>query len=238
MKPLVITGTSTDVGKTVVTAATAVVLEAAGYRVAVCKPAQTGVGVCEAGDLDTVVRLSDPLRRRQYRECARYPEPLAPVVAARRSGLPALTVADVVGALADCTADVVLIEGAGGVAVHLGEGGETILDVAIEVAAPVLVVVPSGLGALNHAALTVDAIRRAGRECIGLVIGSWPDAPGLADITNLDEFPRVTGVPVLGRIPAGAGALPTDRFVAAAPSWFVGTSLGSSLFDRPGPPHT
>lgn len=222
MTVVVVTGTSTDVGKTVVTAALAVALEHIGLTVAVCKPAQTGVSPTGAGDLDAVARLSDPDRRRHHVECVRYPDPLAPNVAARRAGLLPLRMSDAVDAItaAASSADVVLVEGAGGVAVRLDDDGLTVLDLARAVGASVVVVTESGLGALNHAALTVDAVRRTGAFCPGLVIGSWPSVAGLADITNLAELPAVTGVPILGRIPEGAGALPSERFVSAAPDWF------------------
>ncbi len=82
MSVLVISGTSTDVGKTVVTAALAAALRAAGQSVAVCKPAQTGVTVDEPGDLAEVTRLSGVTATV---ELARYPEPLAPDTAARRA---------------------------------------------------------------------------------------------------------------------------------------------------------
>ena len=89
MSILVITGTGTDVGKTVVTAAIAALARDRGSRVAVVKPGQTGVGVGEPGDLDAVRRLSliDDLH-----EHVRYPDPLAPAAAARVSGLPLVSI--------------------------------------------------------------------------------------------------------------------------------------------------
>lgn len=88
MPVLVITGTGTEIGKTVVTAAVAASALAAGRSVAVLKPAQTGVRPDERGDADEVARLAGPVTAR---ELARYPEPLAPATAARRSGLPRST---------------------------------------------------------------------------------------------------------------------------------------------------
>jgi len=217
---LVITGTSTDVGKTIVTAALAVLLESAGHVVSVCKPAQTGVDPDEAGDLDAVIGLSDPLRRRQYRECVRYPDPLAPGVAARRRGRASLSVGDVVDAVGDLPGTV-LVEGAGGVAVRFDGRGTTVLDIARALDARVLAVTQPGLGALNHAELTVDAVRRAGLCCVGLVLGSWPTVPDLAAVTNLAELPAVTGVPIVGRIPDGVGSWSAERFVSTAPTWFI-----------------
>ncbi|MEU4813656.1 dethiobiotin synthase [Nocardia fluminea] len=224
MTVLLISGTSTDVGKTVVTAAVAAAAQAAGRTVAVCKPAQTGVAPGEPGDLADVTRLSGVTRTL---ELARYPEPLAPDTAARRAAMPMLALSDTVAAvesLAD--ADLVLVEGAGGLLVRMGEF--TLLDLAQKIGAPVLVVAAAGLGTLNHSELTTRALAAAGVACAGLVIGSWPTDPDLASRCNRDDLPRVTGAPVVGVIPAGAGQWDRARFTAAAPSWFTsGTLLGN-----------
>ncbi len=85
-------------------------------------------------------------------------------------------------------------------------------------------VVRSGLGTLNHTALTVDALRRADLTVIGLVLGSWPLEPGLAATVNRTELPRLTGCPVLAVIPAGAGRLGATDFQRQVATWFVGPS--------------
>ena len=90
---LFVTGTNTDVGKTVATAAVAAAALRAGRKVAVLKPGQTGVAPGEPGDAAEVARLAGDLT---ISELARYPEPLAPDTAARRSGLPYLSPAEVV----------------------------------------------------------------------------------------------------------------------------------------------
>lgn len=85
MSILVVTGTDTGVGKTIVTAAVASLARERGSSVAVVKPAQTGVTDNEPGDLDDVIRLSGV---RTTFELSRFPDPLAPAAAARRAGLP------------------------------------------------------------------------------------------------------------------------------------------------------
>ncbi|MBF6239612.1 ATP-dependent dethiobiotin synthetase BioD [Nocardia otitidiscaviarum] len=216
MSVLFVTGTSTDVGKTVVTAALAATARAAGARVAVCKPAQTGVAPGEPGDLAVVERLSGVTRTL---ELARYPDPLAPDTAARRCGRPLLTLADTAAAvesLAD--ADLTLVEGAGGLLVRMGEF--TLLDLAQKLGAPVLVVAAAGLGTLNHSELTTRTLASAGVPCAGLVIGAWPDEPDLAATCNRADLPAVTGVDLVGTLPSGVGSWPPDRFASAAPDWF------------------
>ncbi|MGW5319809.1 dethiobiotin synthase [Nocardia thailandica] len=217
MSILLISGTSTDVGKTVVTAAVAAAAEARGRSVVVCKPAQTGMGPGEPGDLAEVTRLSGVGRTL---ELARYPEPLAPDTAARRAGRPLLTLAETVAAIdAIDDADLVLVEGAGGLLVRMGEF--TLLDLARELGAPVLVVAAAGLGTLNHSELTTRALSAAGVRCAGLVIGSWPADPDLASSCNREDLPRVTETALVGVVPEGAGRWDRARFTAAAPSWFA-----------------
>ncbi|SNY87023.1 dethiobiotin synthetase [Nocardia amikacinitolerans] len=217
MSLLLVTGTSTDVGKTVVTAALAASARAAGLSVAVCKPAQTGIAPGEPGDLAEVERLAGPVKTL---ELARYPEPLAPDTAARRCGQPLLTLQETVAAVRALDgADLTLVEGAGGLLVRIGDF--TLVDLARELDAPVVVVAAAGLGTLNHSELTVRALESAGIRCAGLVIGAWPAEPDLAAECNRTDLPRVTGVDVVGVVPAGAGSWNQDRFVAAAHEWFV-----------------
>jgi dethiobiotin synthetase len=209
---LVVTGTGTDVGKTVVTAAVATL---APGRVAVLKPAQTGVGPDEPGDLAEVERLVPGVTTR---ELARYPEPLAPATAARRAGRPPVRpegAATAASELAD-DHDLVLVEGAGGIAVRFDDDGGTLADVAAKLGAPVLVVATAGLGTLNHTELTVAELRRRGLTCLGVVVGAWPADPDLAARCNLVDLPVVTGVPLLGAVAAGAGRLDPAAFASTA----------------------
>ena len=205
MTLLVVTGTSTGVGKTVATAALAV---RAGERVTVVKPVQTGVGDGSRGDAEVVQALTGCA----VQEWTRLDEPLAPDTAARRAGvaIPAVAEhAERVRALTD-DRETVIVEGAGGLLVRLDTDGGTLLDLASELAGSVdvqvVVVVAAGLGTLNHTELTVGALRSRGLEPSGLVVGSWPAEPGLAERCNLEDLPRITGVPLLAVIPEGAGS--------------------------------
>jgi len=244
---LVITGTSTGVGKTVVTAAIAGLASAAGRSVTVVKPAQTGVDPAapdesDVPDADTVTRLSGVT---DTHELARFPDPLSPEAAARRSGRPPLDVeaaADYIVKLA-AERDLVLVEGAGGLLVRYDPAGHTLADLAIalarrspgasrppsaaadagaragaghEPAVSVLIVAAAGLGTLNHTALTAEALRARGLSCAGVVIGSWPDRPGLAERENLADLPVAAGAPLAGVLPEGAGALGRQEFLDLA----------------------
>lgn len=217
---VLVTGTDTGVGKTVVTAALAASLSRHG-KVAVYKPAQTGVGPDDPGDAEEVRRLSGAT---SVHEGVRLRHPLAPTTAARLEGarLPTVTDhAEAVHRLADAH-DTVLVEGAGGLLVGLDAEGAGLSELASRLRVPFafLVVVRAGLGTLNHTGLTVEALHRRGLPVSGLVVGSVPGSPGLAERTNLEDLTEVTGVPVVGGVPDGAGLLDQEAFRAAAPTWF------------------
>ncbi|MEU5180882.1 dethiobiotin synthase [Streptomyces longwoodensis] len=218
MPILVITGTGTEVGKTVTTAAVAAAALAAGRTVAVLKAAQTGVGPAERGDADEVARLAGPVT---VAEVARYPEPLAPATAARRAGREPVRPADVAEAAQKLATehDLVLVEGAGGLLVRFDEAGGTLADVAELLRAPVLLVASAGLGTLNTTELTARELRGRRLELLGVVIGSWPTTPDLAMRCNVTDLPEVSGAPLLGALPEGAGARTPADFRAAAPGW-------------------
>lgn len=211
MGVLFVTGTGTGVGKTVVTAALAALALSRG-SCAVVKPAQTGVAD-EPGDLAEVVRLAGPVTTR---ELIRYPDPLSPAAAARASGRPPLDPALFYDVCLRLTEDLVLVEGAGGLLVRFDEDGTTLADLARGLRAPVLVVVDAALGTLNHTALTLEALAHRGLELSGIVIGSWPLEPGLAERSNLADLEMLAARPLLGALPAGAGALDQAEFLEVA----------------------
>ncbi|MET7287309.1 dethiobiotin synthase [Streptomyces sp. NPDC005573] len=220
MPVLVISGTGTEIGKTVTTAAVAAAALAAGRSVAVLKAAQTGLRPDERGDADEVARLAGAVTTA---ELARYPEPLAPGTAARRAGMPPVRPHEVAEAAAKLATehDLVLVEGAGGLLVRFDPEGGTLADAAALLGAPVLLVAPAGLGTLNSTELTARELRRREVELAGVVIGSWPGSPDLASRCNVADLPEVADAPLLGAIPAGAGTLAPAGFRAAAPGWLA-----------------
>jgi dethiobiotin synthetase len=220
---LIVTGTGTDVGKTVTTAALAAVTP---KRVVVVKPAQTGVADGEPGDLAEVTRLS---RIKDTVEFARYPDPLSPHHAALMSGRPALNFADVAQRLDDLEAeyDLVLIEGAGGLLVPFASDWPwTLIDLGHHLNAAFVVVTQPGLGTLNHTALTVQHLEDAGLDVAGIVIGSWPQSPDLASELNVYDLRAMSPKMQLGGVlPSGMAAMrdfPKIARTALAPQ-FGGT---------------
>ncbi len=219
---LVVSGTGTEIGKTVVTAAVAAA--ARDRRVAVLKPAQTGLAGADAAE---VARLAGS--HVTAVELARFPEPLAPATAARRAGLAPVRPFEVAEAARSSppsttwcwwrvrrAARAVRRRG-----LHPRGRGPRLLS------APVLVVAHAGLGTLNATALTAEALRNRGLGCRGVVIGSMPAEPDLASRCSIEDLPVAAGAPLLGAVPAGAGALPGADFAARAARWLA-PELGGS----------
>lgn len=216
MTVLVITGTGTGVGKTIATAA----LASCARDIAVCKPVQTG----DDDDLAEIARLSGV---HEFVSVARYPDALAPVAAAAAVGRSLPSADQIIDAVrsVDRPGRLTLVEGAGGLLVELATAGVTLRELAVDLAAPVLVVCEAGLGTLNHTALTLEALENKGISCAGLVIGSWPSSPGAAEEFNRGALEALA--PMRAVLPAGAAALsPADFAVMAGrafdPDWVAG----------------
>ncbi|MFD4481834.1 dethiobiotin synthase [Streptomyces sp. NPDC058471] len=227
MTVIVVSGTGTEIGKTVTTAAVAALALAAGRSVAMLKPAQTGVAPGEPGDAEEVTRLAgDEITTL---ELARFPEPLAPNTAARRAGMAQVRPHEVAEAAAKLAVDhdLVLVEGAGGLLVQYDDEGATLADAARLLSAPVLVVASAGLGTLNTTTLTTEALRARGLAPLGVTVGSWPASPDLASRCNLADLPHSAGTPLLGAVPEGAGSLPRADFRTGAVTW-LGPDLGGT----------
>lgn len=212
---LVVTGTDTGVGKTVVTAALACHARQAGIDVAVCKPVQTGTDSGD-DDLAEVGRLSGVT---ELARLARYPQPLAPwrgragrdVVAHPRAVPGAHREAGPAGA-PDAG------RGRRGLLVELGENGVTARDLAVALGAAVLVVVSPSLGTLNHTALTLESLAAHNLSCAGLVIGAWPEHPGIVETSNRSALARLA--PVRAALPEGAASLDAAGFAALCATAF------------------
>ena len=203
-----VTGTDTGVGKTLAAAALCRAERAAGRTVLYAKPVQTGLERAQAGDAAFVAAAA----KVPVIECLRFPEPLAPAVAAERAG----EVIDVGALLNDLEKagdgfDRVVVEGAGGLLVPLS-GAVTMADLAYALGAGLVVVTRPGLGTLNHTALTIEAANRRGLPVDGLVISGWPPEPGVTEQTNLERLSAMA--PVLGLLPDVPGLDTADPTTA------------------------
>jgi dethiobiotin synthetase len=213
---LLVTGTGSGVGTTVVSAALAALALWRGQRCTVVKPAQTGVPDGAPADLEVVRRLAGGQVRTV--ELARYPEALSPAAAARISARepvdPALCAHAVLQAQKD--GDLVLVDGAGGLLVRYDEDGFTMAQLARTLRLPVVVVVAPGGDTLNSTALTLEALAHRGVELTGLVVGAWPAAPVTAELAAVADLEMLAARPLLGALPAGLGARDQADFLATA----------------------
>jgi len=219
-KIVFVTGTDTDVGKTVTTAALAAALTAQGRTVAVYKPTQAGT-LDGQGDIDVVRRLAG---LEDVHEGIRLTHAMAPVAAAALAQVTLPSARDHQAAIQELAAthDHTLVEGAGGLLVPLDEDGHTLAHIAATTKsspAAAVVVCRSGLGTLNHTELTLEALSRRGIAIAGVVIGSWPRQPTDIDISNR-HYLREHAVPLIGIIPEGMTTLASAEFRASAADWF------------------
>lgn len=232
MRGVLITGTDTGVGKTFIGCGLAAALTARGNKVGVFKPAETGCALRD-GELypEDALRLAafarSPLSLEQL--CPyRFALPVAPNVAAEMAGT--VIEKERIFALfrqtsAQC--DVMLVEGAGGLLVPLRDR-YTFADLARDLDVPVLVVVGSKLGALNHTLLTLSCAQGMSLRVAGYIV-NHPLAPAdIATQTNVQSLAGLTDVPCLGVIPftSLSGEIEQDRTMLA--------TLFSSVVDLDG----
>ncbi len=200
-----VTGTDTGVGKTLITAGLAAALRARGIDVGVMKPIETG---CSARR-GRLLPLDALMLREASGACDnldlinpyRFREALAPMVAAERSGrrIKLEVLAKSFDRLA-CRHSAILVEGAGGLLVPITEEA-SFLDLSARLRLPLLVVIGSRLGALNHAMLTVEAALHARVPVVGAILNHPCADRSPVHRTNLSALSRLLPVPVLGEIP-------------------------------------
>jgi dethiobiotin synthetase len=222
LRGLFVTGTDTEVGKTVVASAIAATLAARGERVAVFKPAVTGVA--EPGDHppDHEMLRSSARSPQPAEEVApfRFDPPLSPHLAARLAGVriePAQLLGRALAAAAD--AEALIVEGVGGLNVPL-TGAYLVRDFAADLGLPLLVVARTGLGTINHSLLTVESARAAGLEVAAVVFTRWPEQPSEMELSNRDTVAALGQVEVatLGELYTGppvnpVSGLPIDSWL-------------------------
>lgn len=191
-------------GKTIVTAGLVGRLRGDGVDARAVKPAQTG----HPPD-DDAAFVRDACGDAEAATCLRFlEEPLAPAVAADRAGV------DIsFGALHDELAtaldvsEVGVMEGIGGLRVPLADDRE-VVDLVAALDCPTVVVARSGLGTLNHTALTVDALDRRGVPVRGVVLNDYAGET-VAERTNPDVLDGMVDPPV-STLPSLALASPDE----------------------------
>lgn len=211
-----ITGTDTGVGKTLVTAALALHLKKRGLAVGVMKPIETGVlsaraSQSDAARLRSIIESEEPLGAiRPYS----FELAVAPLAAAQNEGQPINlnTIKKVYRLLSD-RYDYMVVEGVGGVQVPITPSA-TVTDLIKQLRVPVVVVGRSELGGINHALLTIEALRRRRISIVALVLNRTHSVRStlsrIQERTTLEILRKQAGVPVLGPLPYEPGM--PDRF--------------------------
>jgi dethiobiotin synthetase len=229
LRGLLVTGTDTGVGKTVLAGSIVAALRASGARVAALKPVITGLDEPAGDDWP---RDHELLARAaglapQQVALVGFGPPVSPHLAAELAGsqIDVEGLPDSIRASA-ADADVVVVEGVGGLLVPLSDSHD-VRALARSLGLPLVVAARPGLGTINHTLLTLEAARSGGLEVAGVVLTPWPSEPDLIERSNRDTIARLgaTDVAVLPRIPRGdpellaqAGAqLPLERWLGTAP---------------------
>lgn len=203
-----ITGTDTGVGKTLVTTALALCLKQRGVSIGVMKPIETGYGEegasgSDAARLYAAAGMTDPV---ESMSPYRFPDPLAPLDAARRAGT-VIQTRKILAAFRTLAArhELLLVEGAGGVLVPIAEKTE-MRDLIARMGLPVLVVGRTAVGSVNHVLLTVEALARRRIEVAAIVLNRTKDAApgtvdGMQEASTIALLRERAGVPVIGPLP-------------------------------------
>jgi dethiobiotin synthetase len=191
-----VTGTGTEVGKTVVAAAIARTLAAESKRVAVFKPAVTGLDDGVETDHALLHRASGSNQSDEEIAPYRYGPPASPHLAAKLAGekIDPERLRQVAAAAAE-GADAIVCEGVGGLLVPLSPS-YLVRNLAADLGYPLVVVASPGLGTINHTLLTLEAARAAGLEVAAIVLTPWPAEPTEIEASNRETIAALGGAPV------------------------------------------
>lgn len=192
-----VTGTGTEVGKTVVAATIARTLAAEGKRVAVFKPAVTGLDEGVETDHALLRRASGSEQSDEQIAPYRYGPPASPHLAASLAGeeIDPGRLCQVAATAAE-GADAIVCEGVGGLLVPLSPT-YLVRDLAADLGYPLVVVAGPGLGTINHTLLTIEAARAAGLDVDAVVLTPWPEEPTEIERSNRETIADLAGARVL-----------------------------------------
>jgi dethiobiotin synthetase len=200
MAGLFVTGTGTDVGKTVLSAALLAAIAAAGKRVRAHKPVVTGLDDRSQSGWPPDHELLASIAGMRGEEVAplRYGPAVSPDLAARLAGETIDPAALIARARAAANGEETLIvEGVGGLLVPLAKE-LTVRDLAVALGLPLLIAAAPGLGTINHTLLTVDAARASGLDVCAVVLTPWPGQPSELEQSNRATIARLGEVEVVG----------------------------------------
>lgn len=211
MRGLFVTGTDTEIGKTVVASALCAALAADGVAVGAFKPAVTG--------LDEAPEDGKPYDHELLAMCAgtapsdvapyRFGPAVSPHLAAELAGV-VIDVDVLVAAARAAGSDgrVLIAEGVGGLLVPLTLDGVLVRDLVVALGLRVVIVARPGLGTINHTLLTIEAARGVGIDVRGVVMTPWPDEPTDMLRSNAATIEALSGVGVCTLAPLPGFSVP------------------------------
>jgi len=221
LSKLMVTGTDTGVGKTLVAAGLCAWRRNRGLAVSALKPVESGTDESDGVPSDAAL-LARCSGQSSPQDCVVYslPEPLAPVVAARRASV-VLDVEVLDRRYAELRAGggAVIVEGVGGALVEVAPG-ISVADLAFRWHLPALVVAANRLGVLSHTLLTVAALEQHEVPVVGVILNTvHGDEPTIAEQTNAEELDRLLPreAPLLGVVPwlSGEDRIDPDALAVA-----------------------
>jgi dethiobiotin synthetase len=191
-----VTGTGTEVGKTVVAAAIARTRAARGAGVAVFKPAVTGLEEAGEADHELLRRAAGSPQGDDEVAPYRFGPPASPHLAAEMAGV-AIDPRRLVEAAREAgrRAETLVCEGVGGLLVPLSRD-YLVRDLAAELGLPVVIAASPGLGTINHTLLTLEAARSAGLAVSSVVLTPWPERPTAIERSNRETIGAIGTVEV------------------------------------------
>lgn len=200
---LFVTGTDTDAGKTVLSAALSAAMQASGLAVVAHKPAVSGFDeLTGEWPADHVLLGSTCGMSPEQVSPLRYGQPLSPHLAARLAGA-SIEDAEVIAA-AIASRDVatkkeaaLIVEGVGGLLVPLTDT-LTVRALAAQLGLPLLIAARAGLGTINHTLLTLEAARAAELDVRAVVLTPWPAKPSVIERSNRETIAQLGEVEVAG----------------------------------------
>ena len=223
VRGIFITGTDTEVGKSVVSAAVCAALAARGERVAAFKPVVTGLDDPPGDwprDHELLAEAASAGQSPEEVAPLRFGPAVSPHLAAELAGQ-TIEPHDLVRAAQRTgeRADALICEGVGGLMVPLTTG-YAIRDLALDLHLPVVIAARPGLGTINHSLLSIEAARAGGLEVKAVVLTPWPAEPSPMERSNRDTIATVGGVQVAtlaettpGGLAAAGATLPLDDWL-------------------------
>jgi dethiobiotin synthetase len=197
LRGVFVTGTDTEVGKSIVAAAVCAALAARGERVAAFKPVVTGLDE-EPGefgrDHELLASVANAGQSPDDVAPYRFGPPVSPHLAAELAGV---TIEPAELAKAARGHDLLVCEGVGGLMVPITTG-YLVRDLAMDLALPVVIAARPGLGTINHTLLTIEAARAGGLGVAAVVMTPWPGEPTAMERSNRQTVAQLGDVRVVG----------------------------------------